>query len=84
MLQTSKQSWWQTLRGSDNPFLRQAAYQAIDAILLRLETEEINAQVLERLKSLVPGQEGMPCQQQESLAEQWMCRRVQWTIHNVK
>ena len=83
-LQTSKQSWWQTLWGSENPFLRQAAYQAIDAILLRLETEEINAQVLERLKRLVPGQEGMPCQQQESLAEQWMCRRVQWAIHNVK
>ena len=62
-----------------NPFFRHAAYQAIDHILLRLEAEG-DAQDLERLKRLVPGPVDAPCQQKESLEEQGICRRVQWTI----
>ncbi len=78
-LKTSNQSWFQKLRGSANPFFRRAAYQAIDHILLRLEAEG-DAQDLQRLKSLVPGPVDAPCQQKESLEEQGICRRVQWTI----
>src|SRR5262249_28361817 len=78
-LQTSELSWFQNLWGSANPFLRHATYQAIDHILLRLEAEG-DSQDLKRLKSLVPGQGGALCQQQESLEEQGICRRVQWTI----
>jgi len=76
---TSKQSWFQPLRRSANPFFRQAAYQAIDHILLRLEAEG-DSQDLERLKSLVPGQVEAPCPKEESLEGQGICRRVKWTI----
>ena len=79
-LKTDNRSWFQKLWGSANPFLRHAAYQAIDHILLRLEAEGINSKDLERLKSLVPGPVDAPCQQKESLEEQGLCRRVQWTI----
>jgi HEAT repeat protein len=78
-LQTSEPSWLQQLWGSANPFLRHAAYQAIDQMLLRLEAEG-DAQDLERLKRLVPGPADAACQQQASLEEQGICRRVQWTI----
>jgi HEAT repeat protein len=76
---TSKHSWFQQLRKSANPFFRQAAYQAIDHILLRLEAEG-DSQDLERLKSLVPGPVEAPCPEEESLEEQGICRRVKWTI----
>ena len=79
-LKTDNRSWFQKLWGSAHPFFRHATYQAIDHILLRLEAEGINAQDLERLKSLVPGPVDAPCQQKESLEEQGICRRVQWTI----
>jgi HEAT repeat protein len=78
-LKTSNQFWFQRLRRSVNPFFRHAAYQAIDHILLRLEAEG-DAQDLERLKRLVPGQVDDPCQQKESPEEQGICRRVKWTI----
>ena len=78
-LKTDKRSWFQKLWGSANPFFRYATYQAIDHILLRLEAEG-DSQDLERLKSLVPGQVDALCQQKESLEEQGICRRVQWTI----
>jgi hypothetical protein len=78
-LKTSEQSWFQRLWRSANPFLRHATYQAIDHILLRLEAEG-DVQDLERLKNLVPGPGDALCQQQESLEEQGICRRVQWTI----
>jgi HEAT repeat protein len=78
-LKTSNQSWFQQLWGSANPFFRQAAYQAIDHMLLRLEAEG-DAQDLERLKSLVPEPVDAPCPPKESFEEQGICRRVQWTI----
>jgi HEAT repeat protein len=78
-LKTSNQSWFQELWGSANPFFRNAAYQAIDHILLRLEAEG-DSQDLERLKRLVPGQVNASCQQKESPEEQGICKRVKWTI----
>jgi HEAT repeat protein len=78
-LKTDNQSWFQRLWGSANPFFRHAAYRAIDHMLLRLEAEG-DSQDLESLKSLVPGPVDAPCQQQESLEEQGICRRVKWTI----
>ena len=79
-LQTGTQSWWQRLRGNAKPFLRQAAYQAIDHILLRLEAEGIAPQDLQRLKNLVPGKIEDPCLKTDSVEKQGICRRVQWTI----
>jgi hypothetical protein len=78
-LKTSEQSWFQKLWGSANLFFRHAAYQAIDHILLRLEAEG-DAQDLQKLQSLVPVPVDALCQQKESLEEQGICRRVQWTI----
>jgi hypothetical protein len=79
-LQTSTSSWLQRLWGNAKPFLRQAVYQAIDHILLRLEAEGIAPRDLQRLQSLVPGKVEAPCPQTESFEEQGICRRVQWTI----
>jgi hypothetical protein len=78
-LKTSTHSWLQNLWGSAHPFFRHAAYQAIDHMLLRLEAEG-DAQDLERLKSLVARPGGALCQPKESVEEQGICRRVQWTI----
>ena len=38
-LNTDNRSWFQKLWGREHPFFRQATYQAIDQILLRLEAE---------------------------------------------
>jgi HEAT repeat protein len=65
-------AWFKRPWGKDQPLFRYAAYQAIDRILLKLETEDIKPKPgeLERLKELAAG------------AEEWICKRVEWTLEH--
>jgi HEAT repeat protein len=80
-LQDSDRSWYEKLKGNENPFFRYAVYQAIDHMLLRLEAEGVGSkEELEKLKELASGPSGMPCDDLGRPEERGICRRVQWTI----